>query len=462
MIPLGIRAGAESPLAVRLAWLTGLRLAVVTVFLIVTTTVYAGGFPPGGFSSKVAFATIAVAYGLAAVYAALLRIGRALEAVALVQLVTDQIVWTAAAYISGGATSGAASLYILTSMSGAILLGMRGAFVAALWGFCSFALLCAGFVSGLIQPPADQPPGSYATKWADVAYPLFVDLFAIFVVTLLAGYLAERLRATGGRLVQVTAVAEEATARAEEAERLALLGRIAAGLAHEIRNPLGAISGSIELLRTGGTLEPEDVRLCELIERETARLNDLVGDMLSLSKPRAPTKQRVDLCATGREVVALAGRSGRGGDVLVRFEGPEHVEVLADAAQMRQVVWNLVRNAVLASSAGEEVVVRVTRQSEGRVWLEIADRGPGIAPAARERLFDAFFTTRSQGAGIGLAVVKRIVDDHGFAVEVDCVEGRGTTFRVIVPHELGSAAPGAEPEDDAESPGEPRAQGSAI
>ena len=450
MIPLGIRAGVESPLAVRLAWLTGLRLAVVTVFLVVTTTVYAGGFPPGGFSSKFAFATIGGAYLLAAIYAALLRIGRALESVAFVQLVTDQIVWTGIAYISGGATSGAASLYMLTCMSGAILLGMRGAFVAALWGFCSFALLCAGFVSGLLAPPLDQPLGTYATKWGDVAYPLFVNLFAIFVVTLLAGYLAERLRRTGGELVEVRAVAEEATARAEEAERLALLGRIAAGLAHEIRNPLGAIAGSIELLRTGGTLPPDDVKLCELIERETSRLNDLVGDMLSLSKPRAPAKHRVDVCSLCRDVVSLAARSGRGGDVVVRFEGPARVEVLADMSQMRQVVWNLVRNAIAASSAGEEVVVRVAQRDDGSVTLEIVDQGAGVAPDARGRLFDAFFTTRSQGVGIGLAVVKRILDDHGFVIEVDSVEPRGTTFRVIVPHALGEdEAVASRPSSDA-------------
>lgn len=439
MIQLGIRTRAESPLAVRLAWLTGLRLAVVTVFLVVTTTVYAGGFPPGGFSSKFAFATIGGAYLLAAVYATLLRIGRALESVALVQLVTDQLVWTAIAYISGGATSGAASLYMLTCMSGAILLGMRGAFVAALWGFCSFALLCAGFVASVLVPPPDQTLGGYATTWSDVAYPLFVNLFAIFVVTLLAGYLAERLRTTGGQLVEVRAVAKEATARAEEAERLALLGRISAGLAHEIRNPLGAIAGSIELLRTGGTLEPEDVKLCELIERETSRLNDLVGDMLSLAKPRAPAKHRVDLCGTGREVVSLAARSGRGGDVPVRFDGPDRIDVLADGAQMRQVVWNLVRNAVLASSAGDEVIVRVAHRDDDSVTLEIIDHGPGLAAETRDRLFDAFFTTRSQGVGIGLAVVKRIIDDHGFGIEVDSVEGQGATFRVLVPRALGAA-----------------------
>src|SRR5262249_19405957 len=179
-----------------------------------------------------------------------------------------------------------------------------------------------------------------------------------------ASYLAERLRATGGRLVQAAAQVEQAEARAEQAERLALLGRVAAALAHEIRNPLGSIAGSIELLRTGGTLTVDDRRLCEIIERETARLNDLVGDMLELARPRPPSKTRLDLAATAREVVMLAGRSGRGEDVRVRYEGPANVVVHADAAQMRQVVWNLTRNAIQASSAGDEVVVLV-RESNG-------------------------------------------------------------------------------------------------
>jgi signal transduction histidine kinase len=106
--------------------------------------------------------------------------------------------------------------------------------------------------------------------------------------------------------------------------------------------------------------------------------------------------------------------------------------VTADAAQMRQVVWNLVRNAIQASSAGAVVTVRLWRDPSA--WLlEIRDQGRGIPAGARDRLFDAFFTTRTHGMGIGLAVVKRILDDHGFAIEVDSREGEGTAFRVRVP-----------------------------
>jgi signal transduction histidine kinase len=102
---------------------------------------------------------------------------------------------------------------------------------------------------------------------------------------------------------------------------------------------------------------------------------------------------------------------------------------------MRQVIWNLVRNAIQASSPGDDVLVRVVDDASGARSLEVCDLGPGISADARPRLFDAFFTTRSQGMGIGLAVVMRIVDDHGFEVEAESAEGRGTRFRVRIPRE---------------------------
>lgn len=427
---LGIRPDADSPLSSRLAMLTGLRLFVLTIFLVVTATLYSGGLPVGGFSSKIAAFGLAAAFGAALAYALLLRRGKNLSAVAHAQLVTDQITWTVFVYITGGATSGGTSLYGLTCLSGAILLGLRGAAVAVVAGVTAYATLCAGFMTDLLPHPIDQPAEAYATQWATIRYPLIVNVLAMAVVALLASYLAERLRATGGRLAQ-------ATARAEEAERLAALGRLAAALAHEIRNPLGSIAGSIELLRTGGTLSEQDQELCGIIQRETQRLNDLMNDMLDLSRPRLPSKHRFDVVKVARDVVALASSSGRGSDVQVRYEGPDELEVFADPAQMRQVLWNLLRNAVQASSAGDEVTVRLDARGD-RIALEISDHGPGIAPSARDRLFDAFFTTRSHGVGIGLAVVKRIVDDHAFAIEVENGPERGTTFRILIPKPTGA------------------------
>jgi signal transduction histidine kinase len=218
-----------------------------------------------------------------------------------------------------------------------------------------------------------------------------------------------------------------------------MLGRIAAGLAHEIRNPLGSIRGSIEMLRESPALSREDRQLCDIIEREARRLNDLVGDMVDLSKPRAPRPEATDVAGLAREVVALASNAARGSDVRVRYDGPDG-EALArcDGAQMRQVLWNLVRNAIQASSAGATVTVRV-RTDDGAVTLDVDDQGPGIPEGAGRRIFEDFFTTRTHGAGIGLAVVRRIVADHeamGARLAVKRAEGGGASFQVTLSRDV--------------------------
>jgi two-component system, NtrC family, sensor histidine kinase HydH len=418
-------------LATRLGWLVGLRVIFVTLLFGLTASFYLrSGFQVATYSNRVLFVALASTYVWAALYFAALRRRRHLGELAFAELVVDQATWTALIYVTGGATSGATALYGLTCLAGAISIGPRGPFVAAVAGVLFYLMLCGAFVSGMIGVPPDQLPSSYATQLGEIFYPFFINLLVLIVVTVLAEYLAERLRLAGGRLA-------EATQRAEDAERLAALGRIAAGLAHEIRNPLGSILGSVQLLRTADGLGDEARHLCAIVERETGRLNELVEDMLQLARPRRPILGEVDVARTAREVVALASQSGRGTDVHVRYDGPPEKECLvlqADPGQLRQVMWNLVRNAVQASSPGARVTVRIAKETQGRqrqrAVVEVHDDGPGISAEARARLFDAFFTTRSSGMGIGLAVVKRIVDEHGWAIEVESKEGRGATFRV--------------------------------
>lgn len=398
----------EDRLSNRLAWVTGLRLGFLSLLLGATAFFYLRGalsqYPQ---SQTMVLGAIGAAFALAAIYAALLRRKRHLPQLAVAQIILDQLTWTAIVYVSGGATSGATSFYGLTCLVGAVLIGLRGAAIAATVGIGAFAALCAGFAFKTITPPADQRIGNYVTDWDDIFYPLAVNALGIVVVALLAGYLADRLRQTGGAL-------QAANERAKNAERLAMLGRIAAGLAHEIRNPLGSISGSIELLREAPGLGDEDRRLCDIIQREAGRLNHLVSDMMDLARPREPEPEAVDVVALARDVVELASRSERSasGDVQVVYAGPDRpVWATCDGGQMRQVLWNLVRNGVQASGAGSTVTVSVEETSD-RVKLAVSDQGPGIEPQAQAKIFDAFFTTRSQGAGMGLAVVRRIIDDH--------------------------------------------------
>jgi signal transduction histidine kinase len=429
---LGIRSAVPDTLAARIAWITALRLGFLVLLLGAVGILYLGGelarYP---FSLRVVFGTIAAGFALAGVYAVVLRSGKNLQALAWTQIVLDQITWTAIVYVSGGVSSGATSFYALTCLVGAVLVGGRGALGAAALGVGIYAALCAGLHFGWVHPPPDQPAAGYIHAAAQLTYPLLVNMLGVAVVALLAGYLAERLRLTGGAL-------QAATARAHEAERLAVLGRIAAGLAHEIRNPLGSIRGSIEMLRESPSLSKEDRRLCDIVQREARRLNDLVGDMVDLSRPRAPQPEATDVASLAREVVALATNAERGTDVTVTYEGPA-TEALArcDGAQMRQVLWNLVRNAVQASPEGSTVVVRV-RSDDRTVTLAVDDAGPGVAEEAR--IFDEFFTTRTHGAGIGLAVVRRILDDHapmGARLSVERSSRGGASFRVTLSRDVG-------------------------
>lgn len=420
-------ASAVAPLARRLAWVTGLRLLFLTVLLGLLGLLNFTHKLQTTFTGQTAFVTLAIGFALTAVYASWLRSGRRLRRLVVLQLSIDPILWTMIVYLSGAASSGATSLYGLSCVMGALLIGFRGAALSMILGATCFGALLAGVGGGWIPAPPDQSVDVYHLTTQELSYSALVNTLGMGVVALLAGSLAERLRMAGGELM----LAEE---RAKQAESMAALGRLAAGLAHEIRNPLGSISGSIQLLKTNPALSPEDQRLCTIIVREASRLNDLVTDMMDLARPRKPRLVCVDAAATAREVVSLAAQSGRAvSDVRIVYEGLESAPIAADPAQLRQLVWNLVRNAVQASHAGERVEVRVEPapgNERRRVELSVSDRGVGLDADARDRIFDAFFTTRAQGTGVGLAVVKRIADDHGFSIEVESEAGHGALFRI--------------------------------
>jgi signal transduction histidine kinase len=163
--------------------------------------------------------------------------------------------------------------------------------------------------------------------------------------------------------------------------------------------------------------------------------------MMDLSRPRKPEFSSVDVALVAREVVELASKTGRSvSDVDVRYEGPSSLRVRADGAQLRQLIWNLVRNGVQASEPGKVVRVRLELDRE-KPELVVVDQGAGIDEQSRERIFDAFFTTRSHGTGVGLAVVKRIADEHGFEIELESGAGQGASFRVRLGGELKMGGP---------------------
>lgn len=213
-------------------------------------------------------------------------------------------------------------------------------------------------------------------------------------------------------------------------ERMAAVGRLAAGLAHEIRNPLASLSGSVQLLAS-----EEEEPLLALVLGEVDRLNRLVEDFLDVSRPLELDLGEIELSGLVRGVAATFAHDPRYAErVRVEVEPSERVEVLADEARLRQVIWNLLLNAAQHVPMDGTVRVR-TRRLGRRALVEVEDDGVGIAPAEVHRIFDPFFTTRVGGTGLGLANVERIVKAHGGEVAVESSVGQGTCFRILLPFE---------------------------
>ncbi len=209
-------------------------------------------------------------------------------------------------------------------------------------------------------------------------------------------------------------------------------------MAHEIRNPLGSISGSVELVRESTALDPEDHQLLGTVLSEVTRLNELVTQMLDVGRPTELRRTSLDLRELAEEVVAMARTDDAFAHVSLTIEGQSRSAEL-DPSRVRQLVWNLLKNAAQASPLKGQVAV-VVGGDEREVSLEIGDEGPGVPEAARAHLFDMFYSRHEQGIGLGLAVVKQIVDGHHGRIEVtDRPEG-GASFRVTFPR-AGRPAP---------------------
>lgn len=221
-------------------------------------------------------------------------------------------------------------------------------------------------------------------------------------------------------------------------DRLRALGELAAGMSHEVRNPLASISGSVQVLKDNLTLNGDNEHLMEIVIRETDRLNALVTDFLLFAKPAAKMA-RIDLNALVQETLDMFRNSPESKNIDIRAELEDNLAVEGDNRQLKQVFWNLFLNASHAMPAGGKLIINARRKSlafnprSDSLEITVSDTGGGIALDIIEKIFDPFFTTKDYGTGLGLALVHRIIEGHKGEIEVKSKEGEGTSFRIILP-----------------------------
>jgi two-component system sensor histidine kinase PilS (NtrC family) len=224
----------------------------------------------------------------------------------------------------------------------------------------------------------------------------------------------------------------EETSRRQD--RLAAVGRLAASIAHEIRNPLAAMRGSIQMLRSEMDANTEQAQLMEIILRESDRLNKIVADYLNYARPRPAELNDVDVSKLVRETLKLMRNSAELTErhILEEDLPSRPATVTGDAEQLKQVCWNVARNALQAMPDGGTFRIGLTEIEGNRVRLSFTDTGRGMTPEQVERLFEPF-TSTTGGTGLGLSIVYQIIRDHNGTINLRSRQGAGTTITIELP-----------------------------
>jgi two-component system, NtrC family, sensor histidine kinase PilS len=220
--------------------------------------------------------------------------------------------------------------------------------------------------------------------------------------------------------------------RMRQADRLATLGRMSANIAHEIRNPLASLTGAIEVLTSPNTAEDARERLSQIVARESERLNHIIKNFLEYARPAPLSIVTFDVAAAAEEVLLLLEHRASEGSLKVIREFRPSLLWPVDAQQFRQILWNLCLNAVEAMPEGGELRVAAVVRGD-TLEITVTDTGEGIAAGDVSHVFEPFFSTKSEGTGLGLALVHRVVQEHGGEIDVRSAPGLGTTFTLTLP-----------------------------
>ncbi len=282
----------------------------------------------------------------------------------------------------------------------------------------------------LAQTLRTQPGGGHMTE---VSYPIpsggLIDLEVS----------AAPLNTPGGQGGLLFVFDDVTDARRMEREsrlqqRLAAVGEMAAGIAHEIRNPLASMSGSIQILRQDLPLSEDQRKLMDIVLRESERLNETIRAFLAYARPRRFATKQLDLGAVINDACLLLRHSAEFGERhRLEVATPELVEIEADENQVRQIIWNLATNGLHAMPDGGGLRLSVATEPDGGALLSVADDGVGIPESEIDGMFQPFSGSFGTGTGLGLAIVHRIVSDYGGEVRVHSQQGVGTTVEVRLP-----------------------------
>jgi signal transduction histidine kinase len=406
-------------------WLILLRLIIVTALAVSAVIIQysAATFLP----LMLFYYLIIAAYALSALYLLLYYWGKYQTFQVCLQIFFDLLLITAFVYVSGGLKGSFYFLYIFGIIAASIVLSKRAAYLTAALSGVFFGVLVNGMHLGYLpyfgsDPPTELSPGTVINN-------IFISWSMFFIVAFLVNTMKERLRRTAEKL-------RFAERELEIKKRLALAGEFSAHLAHEIRNPLAAISGSVQVLRDELELTGKEKELMNNIVEQSGRVSHSIEQFLSLVSPDKKTFSDVNLGSVVDETLLLLEDSGELNShihVNGNYKGSK-IYYFGNTNQFKQMFWNLIRNAIKASPDGGAVTIDINQDQMNEVQVKIKDSGNGLKDEDREKLVEPVFSSGFRsGSEIGMAVVRRIVDDYNGKIHVFPVREKGTEVVVVLP-----------------------------
>lgn len=428
-------------------WFILIRTIVVTSLLVAVVIIQSS---TADFIPVIPFYfVVLLAYLLSAVYVGLYLRWKEYAAQAYIQIVIDLFLITALIYISGGLLGTLYLLYIFSIVAASIVLSNRAAYITAGLSAILFGLLVDGLYLGIV--PYFSPDQYQERSLGAVLFTMFLAWSLFFLIAVLANQMTNGLRKARESLAL-------ARKELEIKERLATAGRFSAQLAHEIRNPLAAVSGAVQVLRGELRLDEEQRSLMDIVVKESQRVSQSIEQFLDLASPGRQVFSRFSLREVLEDTLALlrAGGALNGRYQLAGNFSSAEISYYGSPNQFKQVFMNLSKNAFAAMPGGGVLNIDFSEDKKKAVRIRFADTGRGLNEDEKKHLFEPFFTRFENGRGLGLAVVRSIIDDYDGRIEVQSERRKGTEITLVLPPR---EAPAGGASREAGKPGEGRKSG---
>ena len=429
-IPLPKR---EKDYKTELKWLVFFRI-LFSVLLLGSTIVLQLGesATPIGPSLLILYGFIITIFFISLVYSLLLKRVKQTISFAFIQIAIDTFFVTLIIFGTGGFISVFSFLYLVVIIYSSMLLPMRGTMVIAALCSLQFGFLVELEYFGVLNPfGTDANLLATAYGWNQVFFKLLITMIACFAVAFLSSLLAEQTRMTKKELRTMEN-------HVKRVEKMAAIGEMAAGLAHEIKNPLASLSGSIQLLKEDMRYDPDHDRLMQIILREADRLSSLTNNFLLYARPPAGKVEPVKLDLAVLEAAELFEKDGsNNGRITTSKKVSTDVWISMDRGHLHQILWNLLLNAAEAIEDEGHIGLEMFPLKNRHACVIITDNGCGISKETLTSIFDPFYTTKPNGTGLGLSIVHRILEAYDAWLNVESKPDKGTTvtvnFRQITP-----------------------------